>query len=236
MSDYTYIHRDIVDSTNHLALEMINAGEISGPAVIRADIQTKGRGRNGRSWVSMQGNLLASFILMPEGEMRLCPYIIALAVHKMLEGFGAPDLSLKWPNDVLIGGRKCAGILCESARHAGRRYLIAGVGLNITHCPDEVMFPATCLYEHLPGTVNAEDICKLLVRDIFHMQEIYENYGAQHILRLWDAAAPWMRNREVNLGEHNGRYIRLEDDGAILMHRSSDNREITLYAGDIEEA
>ena len=120
------------------------------PTWVRADRQTKGRGRRGRDWVSKGGNLFASGLYPWTSDPSLKPlssFVVALAVAQTLESYIDPDLiRLKWPNDVLVGGAKIGGILLE----AGDGWLTIGIGLNLEHHPEGQPYPVTHLLAHIP--------------------------------------------------------------------------------------
>lgn len=130
---------DRLDSTNAEALRRAARGE-RGPMWILAREQTAGRGRRGRAWASPAGAFSASVLLRPPTapEAALRSFTAALALHEAAAAFvPAARLSLKWPNDVLLDGRKLAGILLESqAMPDGSMALVVGVGVNLDMAPD----------------------------------------------------------------------------------------------------
>lgn len=141
-----------VGSTNDLARELAERGEPEG-LFVRADRQTSGRGRLGRSWESPPGNLHASLILRPArppAEVATLSLVIALAlaqaVERLSEGRVRPQL--KWPNDVQVAGAKLAGILLEMGAdgRGGCAWLVAGIGVNVAWAPgDAVPYRTTSL-------------------------------------------------------------------------------------------
>ncbi|MFZ3034470.1 MAG: biotin--[acetyl-CoA-carboxylase] ligase [Parvibaculum sp.] len=142
-----------IDSTNEEARRLGEAGE-PGPVWITAEIQTAGRGRRGRTWVSPSGNFMGTLFLRPQATPRKAAelsFVAALAVHdavaSLLTPTLRPGLKLKWPNDLLHDGRKCAGILLESSGVAGAElaWLAIGIGINLAQFPDNVDYPATSL-------------------------------------------------------------------------------------------
>jgi len=142
-----------IDSTNEEARRLGETGE-PGPVWITAEIQTAGRGRRGREWVSPSGNFMGSLFLRPQATPRKAAelsFVAAVAVHdavaSLLKPALRPGLKLKWPNDLLHEGRKCAGILLESSGVAGAElaWLAIGIGINLTQFPDNVEYPATSL-------------------------------------------------------------------------------------------
>jgi len=138
-----------VDSTSLEASRRAAAGEL-GPVWIAAETQTAGRGRLDRDWISPLGNLHAT-LLMPfdraVNEASLHSYIAALAVLQMLDPLinDASRLKLKWPNDVLVDGRKICGILLESGGLDGQRWLSVGIGINLRHAPPGTRLPSISL-------------------------------------------------------------------------------------------
>ena len=127
------------ESTNTLARELAAAGARAG-TIVTADEQTAGRGRLGRSWVAPAGKaLLYSAVLRPlERRHRLLPLAVPVAVCEAIESVAPVGTAIKWPNDVWIGDRKCAGVLIEARPQDG--WAVIGVGVNVAIEPQE--FPA----------------------------------------------------------------------------------------------
>lgn len=127
-----------IDSTNRRALELAEQGAPHGHMVV-ADVQSRGRGRRGRSWTSGRGDgLLVSFVIRPTREdvrWEWLPLVSAVAVARTLSGLS--DVAVKWPNDVLVGGRKISGILVER-RTSAEGSAVVGIGLNV----NQERFPA----------------------------------------------------------------------------------------------
>jgi BirA family biotin operon repressor/biotin-[acetyl-CoA-carboxylase] ligase len=136
-------------STNDLARGLAAAGAPEGTVVL-AEEQVAGRGRAGRGWSSPPGlGLWTSFVARPAGDPSLLPLRVGLAVAEALDPFlAASPARLKWPNDLLVDGRKLGGILCEGSWEAGGAgFVIVGVGLNVLHTasdfPDGIRERAT---------------------------------------------------------------------------------------------
>jgi BirA family biotin operon repressor/biotin-[acetyl-CoA-carboxylase] ligase len=144
---------DEIDSTNAEAKRRGDAGE-GGPMWITAARQNAGRGRRGRQWETAAGNLAATYFFtttQSAGEIAKHSFIAALAVADLASAYVPADaVSVKWPNDVLVSGRKTAGILIESsARADGGLWVAVGIGVNLRHAPAEAAYPATALSEHM---------------------------------------------------------------------------------------
>lgn len=136
MPEPRLIELDEVDSTNLHARRLIEAGE-SQPFAVKAGVQHAGRGRLGRSWASPSGGVWLTVASPTSRELVACqplPLLVALAVHEVLERILKPEhraaLRIKWPNDLLHGGQKLAGILCERVECAGSSWTLAGIGIN----------------------------------------------------------------------------------------------------------
>lgn len=131
-----------VDSTNTRAKEMATSGASEG-TLVAAREQSAGRGRHGNSWQSMDGNLFASVILRPAisaADVGQLSFLIAVALAQTLKDVlpSDADMGLKWPNDILINGRKCAGILLESegGSNGALPWVVAGMGVNLAAAPE----------------------------------------------------------------------------------------------------
>ncbi len=148
-----------IDSTNAEARRRAEAGE-TGPLWITAAVQTAGRGRRGRKWDTSRGNLAATLLLTTDhspAEAAQLSFVAAFAIRALAQAYVPPSLvRFKWPNDVMVDGRKLSGILIESGRStSGALWLGVGMGVNLAHAPTGVERPATCLADHLKDGVGA---------------------------------------------------------------------------------
>lgn len=139
-----------VGSTNDLVRDRALAGEPEG-LVVQADLQTGGRGRHGRRWVSPPGNLYASLLLRPTRPLAQTPSLalvigLSLADAIAAAARGRLEPRLKWPNDVLLDGAKLAGVLLESlVQGSAAPTIVAGVGVNLRSSPAGLAYATTCL-------------------------------------------------------------------------------------------
>jgi BirA family biotin operon repressor/biotin-[acetyl-CoA-carboxylase] ligase len=122
----------VVDSTNILAMQLARQGAEEGTVVL-TDSQTAGKGRLGRQWLDVQGrHVLSSTVLSPQFSPYLLVMIASLAVVNTITSICKVVASIKWPNDILIGNRKVAGILIETSHdQQGRMLAIVGIGVNV---------------------------------------------------------------------------------------------------------
>ncbi|MEN3791863.1 biotin--[acetyl-CoA-carboxylase] ligase [Fulvimarina sp. MAC3] len=149
-----------VSSTNTLALEAARSGD-QGNLWVTGERQLEGRGRMGRKWVSEAGNLYASWLgidVAPQAELGKLPFVASVAIRDAVARFVEPpaETQTKWPNDILVDGKKLVGILLEASRLAdGRHVLILGCGINIAHKPDDAPYGVTSLRdEGFRGTIE----------------------------------------------------------------------------------
>jgi BirA family biotin operon repressor/biotin-[acetyl-CoA-carboxylase] ligase len=163
---YTLLALDEVPSTNDVALARAREEGASRLWVV-ARRQTSGRGRHGRSWASPPGNLYASLVLIDPCEVARAPelgFVTGVAVFEAMRastGLEHPRLSLKWPNDLLIDGAKCVGILLEGHRLGNSAFaLVIGMGVNITASPPE--FPGATSLSAFLMNVTAPQLFTLL--------------------------------------------------------------------------
>jgi len=147
-SEWRVDRRDSIDSTNEEARRRALAGD-PGRLWVIAGEQTAGRGRRGRSWVSPTGNLHASALLIDPCPQPLSPqlgFVAGVALAGAAEDLGAAQAKLKWPNDLVIDGAKCAGLLVEGAALPGGGFAcVVGVGVNCAHAPEGVGYPTARL-------------------------------------------------------------------------------------------
>lgn len=234
---------DQTDSTNAEARRRAEAGEI-GPLWIVARRQSEGRGRRGRRWESDAGNLFATLLTVTRkspAEAAQVTFLAALAVADLLDAFAVTGtVTIKWPNDVLIGGRKASGILVESGAHAGGGlWLGVGVGVNLAHAPDDVERPAAALSDHLradvayaPGVEAAAGV----LSDAFAVwQERWEMLGFQPVLDAWTARCGGLHGpATARLGHEtvSGLADGVEADGALRL-KLPDGTLRLISAGDV---
>lgn len=191
------------DSTNLHARRMYEAGE-RGPLWVVAERQSAGRGRLGRQWESGRGNLYASALVPPPRSEppTALTFAAALAardaVAAHVAGEARDNVRLKWPNDVLLGGRKVAGILLESPGGA----VVAGIGINVAHHPEATRWPAT----HLGGGVGVDAVLGTLQARFEHWRAVLDRDGFAPVRAAWTDAA-WGLGSEVVVETGNRRIV-----------------------------
>ncbi|MDK2847916.1 MAG: BirA family transcriptional regulator [Desulfuromonadales bacterium] len=231
------------DSTNLRAHELGKAGAEEGTVVL-ADRQTAGRGRLGRHWCSPGGvNLYASIVVRPPVAPRYASqmtFLSAAAVAQTVSETGGLTATVKWPNDVLVEGRKIAGLLNELDAETERiHYLVLGIGVNLNmqagQFPDDLRYPATSLLLETGRRVSRLDFVRCLLRHMDRLYSLYLAQGFQPVLAAWQQYFHLVgcmvevdcQNRRV-VGCVQG----LDSDGALLLELADGGRERVL-AGDV---
>jgi BirA family biotin operon repressor/biotin-[acetyl-CoA-carboxylase] ligase len=229
-----------IDSTNEEARRLATAGE-RGPIWLRADRQTAGRGRRGRSWESPTGNLAATLLIAPQkpaSEAAQLSFVTAIAAADTASAL-APnaDIRVKWPNDVLAGGKKLAGILLESASGGGRipSYLAIGIGMNLAHHPTDTEFPATSLPALNVAAPSPSEAVTQLAAQFAKWYEAWMTSGFAPIHDAWIARAAGLGTRiraRLTNEETSGIFEGIDDTGALILREASD-RTRTIAAGEV---
>ncbi len=230
-----------IDSTNEEALRRLSAGERS-PLWIVADEQRRGRGRSGRRWHSPKGNLYATLVIetgvSPAVATQLS-FVAALAVHDAvaahLPAGQIPRLRLKWPNDVMLGGAKLAGILLESlASPKGKRLaVIIGIGINVAHAPQETERAVATLGLEPPAVAQVFASAAAAFDEWLARWD--EGHGFPAIREAWLGRALALNEPiSVNLNGSaiRGRFRGVDAAGALQLE-TEPGVVITVTAGDI---
>jgi len=231
---------DELDSTNAEARRRADAGE-GGPVWITAAVQTAGRGRRGRAWSTERGNLAATLLMTtdkPPAEAAQLSFVAALAAADLADTCLGPGVArLKWPNDVLVHGKKAVGILVESGTcEDGRLWLAVGIGVNLKHAPQNVERPATAFAEHMAAP-PPEPPAALEV-----LASAFERWRAPWAIQGFAPIAAGWTARAMGLGERcearlpnrtlSGVAEGLDDDGALRL-RLDDGGLERVTAGDV---
>jgi BirA family biotin operon repressor/biotin-[acetyl-CoA-carboxylase] ligase len=203
---------------------------------LRAEKQTAGRGRLGRSWQCAAGNLFASTLIRlrpSDPVINGLSLMTGVAVHDAL-GVALPEegVTLKWPNDVMVNGAKLAGILLEREGDA----IIVGVGVNVASAP-EVSDRATAALAHLAAGhhTDAARVQDQLVQTFDHWVEVWRAGGTAAILPEWlKRAHPLGTALVANVagGSERGRFAGLDPSGALKLERD-DGTTLLVHSGDV---
>ena len=233
-------HFGEIGSTNAEALVRAVDGGVEQWIV--ADRQLTGRGRRGRPWVSEPGNLYSTLLLYDPAPLALSPqicFVAALALHDAVcDALPALDpqyLRLKWPNDLLLDGKKLAGILVEGASTGARHAVVTGIGVNCTHHPKDTPYPVTDFAAEGFSLEPAALFERLAVRMMDRLALWRGGRDFAAIRNAWLARAHDLgREIEVKLAERalKGRFEEIDGDGALVLSLASGHREL-IRAGDV---
>ncbi len=236
-------HAFRLDSTQSAAQLAAQQGEPEG-SVFLAEEQTAGRGRQGHRWNSPPAaGIYMSLLLRPPGPPSLLlPLMLAsgLAVRQAIAEACALEPDLRWPNDVLLEGKKCAGILLEMQAEATRiQWAVLGIGINIGAMafPAELRPIATTLAEHCPRPPTRVGLCARLLELLETRYRQSLAGGAAEIRAEFERASSYARGRRVCVGEGEaawqGRSEGLDEAGFLRVRRESDQELVTVVSGPV---
>lgn len=224
-----FFYLDEVDSTNEYAKKIIE--KASDGTVVLADVQTAGKGRLDRKWYSPEGGIYLSVILFPEKPL-LIPVLAGVAICETFYNNYDITLGIKWPNDILLNGKKVAGVLVEIVDSV----VIMGIGinLNIVEFPDELKDIASSIFLETKKRLDKMMVYNDLSREIEELYQMLKNNQANEIIQKW-------RNYTIMFGKNvvietpekvvTGRAIDISGNGALVI-ALPDGRIERVLAGD----
>ena len=246
-----FIHFDSIDSTNAEAARLAQKDEFStqqSPIWISADCQHAGKGRRGREWVSTAGNLLCTCLIKTDGDVPLdarLSFVAALAVAETLDHYIDPSLiTIKWPNDVLVEGKKISGVLLESGKNRGQNWVSVGIGINLITDPELENYPTTHMLAHMkthdlegaePLFSGARPMIAVLAAAFQTWQNIYDQKGFEPIRRAWLVRAHGIGEPVRAVLPHKtitGTALGLDIDGGFEIQTPQDG-VVKIHAGDV---
>lgn len=234
---------ETVGSTNTQALAWAREGAPEGSVVV-AEYQTKGRGRLGRTWAATRGlNLTLSVILRPTlapDRLGLITLAACVAAAEAIEAFTTPiSPHIKWPNDVLLSGRKCCGMLLESALTGQAAHsVILGIGLNVNqdHFPEALAGQATSLLLETGRLMPRPPLLAALLRHLEHHYDTLAIDGGQavrtqYLARMPDQGQPVTLRLAEGAQTFHGRIAGIDEYGALCLQTDRGLR--TFHAGEV---
>jgi BirA family biotin operon repressor/biotin-[acetyl-CoA-carboxylase] ligase len=237
---YRLVRLDETASTNDDARRLAGEGAAEG-TLVWALRQSAGRGRRGRRWESPAGNLYMSLLLRPDMPLARASQVGFLAALAIAETVSAllPDraVACKWPNDVLLAGRKVAGLLLESeARADGTAdWLVLGLGVNVASHPEGMEFPATSLAAQA-GSAGVPEVLSGVADRFAGWYRRWQAEGFAPVREAWLARAagvggPVRVRFETRTEE--GVFAGLDGEGALLLHKPGAAAPLRVTAGDL---
>jgi BirA family transcriptional regulator, biotin operon repressor / biotin---[acetyl-CoA-carboxylase] ligase len=240
------VHVAQTGSTNADAMGLALGGRPT-PFWVQADIQTAGKGRSGRTWVSLPGNLHASCVIKTRCDLRhagqlalVAGVALAEAVQSLAADDGKalpPDFRLKWPNDLMVGAAKCAGILVESSREpqTGELVAVIGFGVNVVAHAKDLEREATNLAAHGLTIEPSQLLCALDGALHTQLDRWDDGAGFDCVRSAWLAAASAVGTPmvvHVAATRTIGRFAGLDNEGALLL-TEDDGALRTIFFGDV---
>ncbi|HUL33926.1 MAG TPA: biotin--[acetyl-CoA-carboxylase] ligase [Candidatus Eisenbacteria bacterium] len=232
------------DSTNRVAMELGSAGEPEG-AVVLAEEQTAGRGRAGRKWHSERGvGLYMTLLLRPKLSPVQAPLLTMLAglsAHTAVQAQTGLEVELKWPNDLLVGGKKLGGILTEMyAEPSTVKFVIVGIGINVNQekFAGELAATATSLWRETGRTHSRLEV---LVKLLGQFETDYNRFlreGASYVVERFELVSGFAKGRRVRVTTGAETYLGttegLSPEGLLIVRKDS-GASATVIAGDVAE-
>ena len=238
------VHHFRADSTNTIALNLAQQGAEHGTVVV-AEEQTAGRGRLGRTWYSEKASgIYVSVILRPPLSPAAAPILTLMAgvsAQRALSAITGLGVDIRWPNDLLVNGKKVAGILTEMNAELGRLHaVVLGIGINVNHLemPAGLKPTATSLRIESQRPWSRVQILIALLREMEKFYHLLLEKGNAAIIEGWAAASTYAQGKLIRIvmGEAETRATTagLDPSGALRV-RYDDSREEALVAGEIAE-
>lgn len=230
------IQLDAVGSTNDTAKDLARQGAVEG-TIVTAARQTAGKGRQGNQWLSEPGNLYMTLILRPgvaasaSGQLSfLAAVALANAVEKVLPA--GVKIALKWPNDLLLNGKKAAGILLETETGGDKtvEWLVMGIGLNIAHAPENAISIGS-----LGGHIAPLDMLHAVRSEMIFLYQTWQEKGFALIRTAWLARAAYQA-QEINIRlpteTFRATFLGIDDTGALHV-KLPDGQERHIASGEV---
>ncbi|MEZ5994491.1 MAG: biotin--[acetyl-CoA-carboxylase] ligase [Hyphomonadaceae bacterium] len=229
-----------IDSTILEARRRAERGQ-AGPEWLVARRQTAGRGRRGRSWASLEGNLMATYLFAtdaPPQTIALLGFAAGVAIAESIDAIlGAGSAMLKWPNDVFIDGAKAAGIMLDSGPYGTKTWVALAFGVNLVHAPEAIDQPATSVRALLPPDApapHAEAFLAAVRPRLERWAARVESDGFEPLRQAWLQRAYGLgKDARVMQGEEtlDGRIVGLSPRGELELDTPAERRLIA--AGDV---
>ena len=230
-----------ISSTNTVAMEMASKGAPEGVVVI-AETQSGGKGRLGRKWISPKGNLYFSVILRPDMPLHKAPLSTlmgAVAVASAIRNVCQVQAAIKWPNDILIAGKKVSGLLTEMSAEQDRiRHIVLGIGVDVNMdleiLPSDIRALTTSLAQEAGRKINRTALLQEILRELDHGYQMLVHDPAQ-VLREWETLNMTLGSRIAVSGASEvleGLAQGIDVEGRLIV-KLDDGTVRTVAAGDV---
>ena len=238
------IHYFRTESTNDVGLDLVSRGATHGTVIV-AEEQTAGRGRLGRAWYSEKSSgIYASILLRPPLSPAAAPVLTlmaGLAAHEAVAEIAGLDVDIRWPNDLLVGGKKVCGILTEMSAEIDRLHaVVIGIGINVNHAdmPADLKGIATSLRIEGHKAFSRLHLFAGLLKGLEKYYHLLLAEGNAAITRRWAEVSTYARDKRVRVvtssGEFQATTLGVEASGALRV-RDEAGQEHSLVTGEIVE-
>lgn len=235
-------HHFQVGSTNDVAFQLAQEGAAEGTVVLSEE-QTSGRGRLGRRWLSEKHlGIYMSLVVRPKLRPRHAPVLnlaVAVAVSKAIEQTCGLAADIKWPNDILVNGKKCCGILTEMTADLDQiKYLVIGIGINVNHArfPKSLEGQASSLFLEGGRRFSRIEIILALLKNLEDLYLEFQEKGREVILKQWMQRSSFSHGKEVSVEvsdrQVHGTTLGLGGDGALRV-KLGDGQIEEIMTGDV---
>ena len=239
---FTIIEHEELDSTSLEGKRLLADGKVSEPTVVVAKRQSGGRGSRGRAWISPAGNVYATYIFRFDrrlADLPLLVYPISLAIMDCIKNFSKPEkVEIKWPNDILIDGRKVSGSLHETQHQRGSLFFLAGIGINVQSSPSEdLRFTACHLNEFSSKAYTSGEVIEVLSLSMTERIQSWKEDNTQDFLKEFTENAYGL-GKMINVSTRGDRsdtvtgiFKGIDEDGQL--HLDVDGRIVKFSTGSI---
>lgn len=231
-----------IDSTNSYCLNHIN--ELNDKTIVLSDKQKNGRGRLNRQWISnSKDNIYTSIVLKPQGSADNLPLTnitqyMSVKLCELLKEYNI-NANIKWPNDILVNGKKIAGILCEASfTESNLNGVVLGFGINTNFDPsknENIDKPVTSIYNETGFVIDKLDFLKKLLDLFFFDYELFIKQKFKFIKNKYIKFFPYI-DEEASINDSDsitiGKIKNISDDGALILQMSNGEEKIIIL-GDL---
>jgi BirA family biotin operon repressor/biotin-[acetyl-CoA-carboxylase] ligase len=228
---------DRCDSTNDVARDLGDAGYPHGTWV-STRIQEKGRGRLGRKWESLEGNLFLSIVARPESKNHwtwipmATAIAIAKAIRAKLSAYQIP-VEVKWPNDLWIRRKKLGGVLCEAVGNKSGSFIVIGLGVNCTFAPEGLDQETTSLSDSAGIIIDADVVREAVIKELLVILSELERQGPDFIHEEYARLAALPAGTRITWGTGAGTITGLGPSGELEVQTDAGEAQ-KLYAEDVK--
>ncbi len=235
--NFTIHYFDELSSTNSEAMSQAGNRQIFDREIIVARKQAKGRGRMDRGWSSPEGNLYCSLVLQPKvlaAQVAQVSFVAIVALRQAVEELAAKkniDIQNKWPNDLLIDGKKVAGLLLESKiNQQNCEFVVLGIGVNINSNPDNTIFPAGNLSQ-FEIAIEPEILLQKFLDKFEILYQNWQDFGFANVRNAWLSKAYRLKEKILareGEGEVEGIFEDMDSDGALILLVEGEAKKIAV--------